>query len=237
MEISWYGHACFHLKHKDMSIVTDPYDDSLGLTMPRLKADIVTVSHTHPHHDVVNRVQGTFRKVDGPGEYEIGGVFITGATMYTMDDQRGQDQGDLNWQNVVYVYHMDGLKVCHLGDLHHIPTQSQVEALGDVDVLLVPVGGGRTLKAAKAAEVISLIEPALAIPMHYELPGLSLELDTLDKFLKEMGLGSLDPLRSLKLSKSNLPEETQVVVLACSATWQSQTRPQTAFKDENDRIA
>lgn len=217
MEITWYGHACFRLKDGHMVIVTDPFDESLGLTMPSLRTDIVTVSHAHPHHDVVKRLRGPFRRVDSPGEYEIGGVFITGIAMYPPKRREKPANNGAYEQNSVYVFQIEDLKICHLGDLHHVPTQSQVEALVDVDVLLVPVGGGHTLTAAKAAEVISLIEPSIAIPMHYQLPGLNLELDSLDKFLKEMAVGPLEPLSSLSLTKSKLPEETQVVVLACAA--------------------
>ena len=113
----------------------------------------------------------------------------------------------------MYVFDYDGITVAHLGDLQDVPTQSEVEALGTVNVLLVPVGGGSGLNAAKAAEVVSLIEPNLVIPMHYSTADTKLKLDSLGKFLKEMGLGKLDAQPSLKVTRSGLPDETKVVVL------------------------
>ncbi|MFQ5613574.1 MAG: MBL fold metallo-hydrolase [Anaerolineae bacterium] len=216
MEITWYGHACFRLKEDKATIITDPYSKELGLTLPRLSADIVTVSHAHPHHSEAARLKGAYRRIDGPGEYEIRGIFITATAMYPPNRQYTSQEEAVNDQNIVYVYQLDRIKICHLGDMRHVPTQSQVETLEDVDVLFVPVGGGRTLNAAKAAEVISLIEPSIAIPMHYALPGMTLEMDSLDKFLKEMGVSDGEGTGSLKLSKAKLPEETQVVVLNCA---------------------
>ncbi|MCB0222455.1 MAG: MBL fold metallo-hydrolase, partial [Anaerolineae bacterium] len=116
-------------------------------------------------------------------------------------------------KNNVYVIYMENLAVCHLGDISHIPSQSQVEGLGNIDILMVPVGGHNALNAAQAAEVISLIEPYIVIPMHYSLPQLTITLDPVSKFLKEMGIAKLDPVGSLKITKSSLPEETQIVVL------------------------
>jgi L-ascorbate metabolism protein UlaG (beta-lactamase superfamily) len=209
MEIIWYGHACFRLKDRNSTIITDPYDKSLGLTLPRSRADIVTVSHPHPHHNYLAGVKDEFKVVDGPGEYEIGGTFITGIRMApaTNKSQNGSSE------NNVFVFYMDDMAVCHLGDLDHVPTQSQVEGMGSIDVLLVPVGGKKALSAAQAAEVISLIEPYIVIPMHYHLSGITIPLEPVDKFLKEMGVARIDPVNMLKLIKSSLPEETQVVLL------------------------
>ena len=116
-------------------------------------------------------------------------------------------------QNNVFVIYMDDMAICHLGDLSHVPNQNQVEDMGNIDVLLVPVGGKMALNAAQAAEVISLIEPYIVIPMHYSLPGLTIKMDPVSKFLKEMGVAKSDPVNTLKLSKSGLPEETQIVLL------------------------
>ena len=210
MDIIWYGHACFRLKDRDSTVVTDPYDKTLGLSLPRPKADIVTVSHSSPHHNYVAGVKGDFKIVNSPGEYEIGGTFITGIRL---PPGKSGKNGDTLIQNNVFVIYMDDLVICHLGDLSHIPNQNQVEDMGNIDILMIPVGGKQALNAVQAAEVISLIEPYIVIPMHYNLPGLTIKLDPVSKFLKEMGVAKSAPISSLKLTKSNLPEETQIVLL------------------------
>jgi L-ascorbate metabolism protein UlaG (beta-lactamase superfamily) len=216
MEITWFGHSCFRLMERGMAaVVTDPYDDSLGYPPLRLKADIVTVSHDAPGHSNLDAVKGERRALTGPGEYEIGGVFITGIATSRAGAEAGKKKkgGENARSNTLYVFDYDGLTVCHLGDLDHVPSQSQIEALGAVHVALVPVGGGGGLNAAQAAEVISLIEPSLVVPMHYRTDAGSRDLDPVSKFLKEMGLGNAKPEPLLKVAKSNLPDETKVVVL------------------------
>ena len=208
MEIIWYGHACFRLKDRNATIITDPYDKSLGLTLPRLKADIITISHNSAHHNYTEAVKSDFKVVDGPGEYEIKDVFITGIHLI-----QPQKQNMPRKRNNLFVFYMDDISICHLGDLSHIPTQNQVEDMGNIDVLMVPVGGQQALNAAQAAEVISLIEPYIVIPMHYQLPGLTVNLDPVEKFLKEMGITTPTTESALKLTQSGLPEETQIVLL------------------------
>ncbi len=210
MEIIWYGHACFRLKDRNVSVVMDPYDKALGLPLPRPKADIVTISHDTLYHNYVAGVKGEFKVIDSPGEYEIGGVFITGIHLIGPKKKGSSEAGA---QNNIFVVYMEDLAICHLGDLSHVPTQSQVEDMGSIEVLLVPVGGLNALNAAQAAEVISLIEPNIVIPMHYQLPGLTVNLDPVEKFLKEMGLSKTDKVDTLKLTKSALPEETQIVLM------------------------
>ncbi len=211
MEITWYGHSCFRLTERGLAtIVTDPYDNSIGYDTPRLKADIVTVSHEAPGHNNVELVKGA-RPITGPGEYEIGGVFITGISTHQPADKKKKSENGT--KNTLYLFDFDGLTVAHLGDLDHVPTQAQIEDLGTVSVALVPVGGGGGLNAAQAAEVISLIEPSIVVPMHYKTPETTLKLDSLSKFLKEMGLGAVKAEESLTVKKNSLPEETHVVVL------------------------
>ncbi len=208
MDITWYGHSCFKLSDRGVTIVTDPPGDDLGYGRPRIRADVVTISHDHPGHN--NRVgfRGGPRVFDRPGEYEVKGVFITGIATYH-DGRSGSVRGPNN----VFLFDFDGVTVCHLGDLGHVPTQSQVEDLSDVDVLLIPVGGVHTIDASKATEVISLIEPHLVVPMHYKTPLETAKLETVDKFLKEMGLDPMPAQAELRVAKSTLPEETQVVLL------------------------
>ena len=211
MEITWYGHSCFRLTERSMAtVVTDPYDHaSIGYSALKLKADIVSVSHDASGHNFLKGVKGYSHMIDGPGEYEIGGVFITGV----QTDDNGKKKKEDKPRNTLYVFDYDGINIAHLGDLRQVPSRSEVEALGNVNVALVPVGGGGGLNAAKAAEVISLLEPNIVIPMHFSTPDSKLQLDKLSKFLKEMGLSSHETLPSLKVTRTGLPEETKVMVL------------------------
>ena len=209
MEIVWLGHSCFRLRAREAAIVTDPCPKSIGYSIGRPTADIVTVSHEHTGHNAVEAVAGSPRVVRGPGEYEIAGVLLTGIRTYH-DNQKGAEQG----ANTAFIVDAENLRLCHLGDLGHQPTPEQVEIIGAVDILLVPVGGGNTLGAAAAAETVSLLEPKLVIPMHYATPATTLKLDPLDRFLKEMGASAdLTTQPRLSVSHSALPHETQVVVL------------------------
>jgi L-ascorbate metabolism protein UlaG (beta-lactamase superfamily) len=213
MEITWYGHSCFRLTERNYAtVVTDPFDSkAVGYDALKLRSDIVTVSHDAPGHSNTDAVKGTSHVIDGPGEFEIGGVFITGVQS---DSSAGKKRTKENLaRNTIYVFDYDGITVAHLGDLNQTPTQSEIESLGTVNVVLVPVGGGGGLTAAKAAEVISLIEPNLVIPMHYSTPATKVSLDSLNKFIKEMGLSKPEPQPSLKVTRSGLPSETHVVVL------------------------
>jgi L-ascorbate metabolism protein UlaG (beta-lactamase superfamily) len=210
MEIVWYGHSCFRITERNMAtVVTDPYDHkAIGYSALNLKADIVTTSHDAPGHNNVKAVKGAKWKISGTGEYEIGGVFIT-AVPTGKSDKNGNDP------NMAFAFDYEGVNVAHLGDLKAVPTRKQVEAFGSVDVLLVPVGGGGSLNAAKAAEVVNLIEPGIVVPMHYSTPDTTVELNSLDAFLKQMGLGSeFEEQESLKVKKRDIPGDTKVIVLA-----------------------
>lgn len=176
--------------------------------MPRITADVVTISHDHPGHNNVRAVKGNPYVIAGPGEYEVHGVFVFGIPTFH-DKRKGRDRG----VNVAYLIEMEGVSICHLGDLGHVLTQSEAEALSEVDVLLIPVGGTSTLTAAAAAEVINLVEPRLVIPMHYKTPGSKLKLASVNRFLREMGIKKITPEESLKVTAGSLPDETKVVLL------------------------
>ncbi|HLZ71110.1 MAG TPA: MBL fold metallo-hydrolase [Dehalococcoidia bacterium] len=209
MEITWLGHACFRLKNRETTIVIDPFGAETGYN-PRAigEADVVIVSHDHPAHNNAGAVTGKPRVIQGPGEFEVGGVLITGVRTYH-DGSKGTKLG----RNTAYVVEMDEVRVCHLGDLGHIPTPDQAEALNGAEVLLVPVGGGTTLDAEAAAEVISLLEPRIVVPMHYQTPNATAKLDSLDAFCKQMGLAEPQPTARLNVTKTSLPLETTVTVL------------------------
>ena len=208
VEITWLGHSCFRIKGNQISIITDPYPPDLGYSLGKPAAHIVTVSHQHPSHNFIQGVGGEPKSVEGPGEYEISGVLIIGVTTFH-DDEKGSVRG----KNTVYLMEVDGVSVCHLGDLGHVLTTEQIEEIGDVDVLLLPVGGVSTIDAPVAAEVIRQLEPQAVIPMHYKTPAISRQLDPVEKFLKEMGIEKMEPRPKLSITKSTLPASTQVFLL------------------------
>jgi L-ascorbate metabolism protein UlaG (beta-lactamase superfamily) len=215
MDITWYGLSSFRIREGGVTIVCDPYDRVPGITLPKVRADIVTISHEQPGHSAVERITGEPKVVRGPGEYEIKNVFITGLTTY---HRRGK--GEAPERNIIFFFDFGDLIVGHLGDLGETPAQSEIEELnlGEVDVLMVPVGGGDILDPTRAVEVIGLFEPKIVIPMHYHQPQLTAPwaagLEPVDKFLRELGVSAPEPQETLKLVKSNLPEETQVALLS-----------------------
>ena len=209
MEITWYGQTCFRMSERGLAtVVTDPHPPETGLVFPRPRAHIVTISYDDDQCRYTSGVRGPSKLLDGPGEYEIGDVFVTGISTFA-DAKRGAARG----LNTIFTFRFGGLTVCHLGRLGHVPTQPQVENVGTVHILLAPVGGSGSLTPARASEVINLFEPNIVIPMYYKVPGLQVKLGTLNRFLKEMGLEKVDSQKVLKISRSNLTEETQVIVL------------------------
>lgn len=208
MDITWYGHNCFRITERGQAtIVTDPFDESLGYEMPKLRADIVTISYNAPAYANMAAVKGSQRFLQGPGEYEIGGVFIVAVATFNPK----VEQPD---RNVVYVMDYNSLIVAHLGRLDHVPSQSMVESLGPIDIALVPVGGGGSLSSSEAAEVVSLLEPSIVVPMHFKTDALrGVELDPVDRFLKEMGSNTIQEEPVLRVSAGAMPEQTQVVLL------------------------
>ena len=210
MEIVWHGLSCFRFMERGLaSVVTDPYSPESGLSALKLKADIVTVSHDAPNHNNVKAVKGTRRSISGPGEFEIGGVFITGLPMEDKSEESKKAK-----PNTLYVFDFNGLTIAHLGNLSFVPSQAQIENLGAVDIALVPVGGGRSISPSQASEVISLIEPSIVIPMQFKTGDEKPRLGAVSRFLKEMGITKLDPLPMLKIGKSGLSDDTQVIQLS-----------------------
>jgi len=207
VDISWYGLSCFRISERgQITVVTDPFAASIGLPEPKLKADVVTVSHDVPGHNNVETVKGPPYILTGPGEYEVGGVFIIGIALHNAKEENPR-------RNVGYMIEYENLTVLHLGDLDHVPEQSVIEEIGVVNVLLVPVGGGAGLKASEAAEVVALIEPHYVVPMHYAQDGLKLDLDPVDRFLKAMGVTKVQEAEVLRVNAATLPEQPQVVML------------------------
>lgn len=214
MDITWYGLSCFRIREGGVTVLCDPYDKSVGLTLPRIRADIVTVSHERPGHNSVERVAGEPKVLRGPGEYEVKNVFFTGLTTY-----HRRHGATLPERNVIFFMEFGDLTVGHLGDLGEVPSQSEIEELnlGEVDVMMVPVGGGDILDPTRAVEVIGMFEPKIVIPMHFQqtelTAPLAAALEPVDKFLRELGVSAPEPESLLKISKSTLPDETQVALL------------------------
>jgi L-ascorbate metabolism protein UlaG (beta-lactamase superfamily) len=209
MEINWLGHSCFRLKGKSAAVITDPYPPDIGYNINKPVARIVTVSHLHPDHSYVQAVGDEPKIISKSGEYEIGGVLIIGIPTYH-DTENGAARGS----NTIFLIEIDDINICHLGDLGHPLTSSQVEEIGNVDVLLVPAGNVTTVDASTAASIVRNIEPKIVIPMHYKTPAVTRELEPVDKFLKEMGINQITPQPKLIVTRSSLPLALQVVQLS-----------------------
>lgn len=214
MVISYLGHSCFKLEGKENSavLITDPFNKDCGLKIPKMAADIVTVSHSHKDHANTSDVRGIDAVapfvIDMPGEYEVKGVLIYGIPSYH-DKKMGAERGN----NTIFRIEMAEISFAHLGDLGHILSDNTLEQLEGVDILFVPVGGTYTINAKEASDVISRIEPRIVIPMHYKAKGLSLDICPIDPFLKEMGAGTTEITNKLKISKKDLPQGTMQVVV------------------------
>lgn len=224
MTINWYGQSCFQIvvsrgKNNQVFIVIDPFDESIGLRVPKLKADILLVTHNHPDHNNIKAVRPVSKEKDspflisGPGEYEVKQVFIQGISSFH-DNVKGAERG----LNTIYTIEAEGMHLCHLGDLGQKElTSDQLEKIGEVDILMIPIGGIYTISAKEAIKVMSQIEPKIIIPMHYQIPklkiGKGVKLDGLDKFLKALGIKSIEPINKLSIKKKDLsPEEAKIVV-------------------------
>lgn len=210
MELTYVGHSCFYIKGKKTSLVIDPYNpDMTGFKMPKQTAKILLNSHSHEDHSFNKQVNHE-KLIDTPGEYEVDDVYITGIPTFH-DNKEGEERG----KNIVFQIEIDGVSIVHLGDLGHELSEKYISKLGRVDILLVPVGGHFTIDAFVASKVISTLEPAIVVPMHFKSDDSSIkELDDLSKFLHEMGVSNPEKLDSLKI---NAPEsedkETRIVIL------------------------
>ena len=208
MEITWLGHSCFLIKGKEKTIVTDPCHPDLGYRLGEPEADIVTLSHFHPGHSYVEGVANDPKQIKGPGEYEIGGTFITGVASFH-DDKKGEVRG----KNTIYIIEIDGITLCHLGDLGHALDSHLVEEIGDVGILFLPVGEVTTIAIDTAMDVLRQLEPHIVIPMHYKTKTFTGKLGSVDKFLDKMRIPDLEAKPKLSITASALPSGMQIVVL------------------------
>ena len=215
MKISWYGQSCFKLLVKTnigdkITIITDPFSKEIGLTPPRGTADIVLVSHDHYDHNNVKTFSAEPFVINSPGEYDIKGVFIKGIYSFH-DTSQGKERGG----NTIYIIEAEDMKVCHLGDLGQKElSDNQLEKIGDIDILMVPVGGIYTINGSEAVKIINQTEPSVVIPMHYKLPNLNIKLNSVDKFLEEIGGEKETIIEELSVQKKDLIEgEMKVAVM------------------------
>lgn len=210
MDILWHGQACFRIKGKIANILIDPFDPKVtNLKAPKdFSADVVLKSHDHADHNYITEVTGQPVIIEGPGEYEVKGVAIVGVTSFH-DKTEGSERG----KNTLFNLLVDGLSIVHLGDLGHLLTEEQIAAIGNTDILMLPVGGFYTIDSKEAAEVVAQLEPKIIIPMHYSIEGHNPNLAGVEGFLKEMGSENITPLPKLVITKDKLPDEPQVIVL------------------------
>lgn len=209
MDISWLGQACFKLKGKQATIVLDPYSDQIGFKLPKVEADVVAVTHDHYDHNASSEVSGDPFVITGPGEYEIKGINVVGIPSFH-DNKKGQERG----KNILYSVQIDGVRIAHLGDLGQDElTSAQIDSLGNVGVLMIPVGSVYTIDASTAAKIAASLEPDIILPMHYQDTDAKVNLEPVEKFLKEMGKEDVETVKKLTVSRDRLPSEPQVVLL------------------------
>lgn len=209
MKVKWFGHACFLLTSDNgVKIVTDPFDDTIGYELPEVEADIVTSSHNHYDHNNKDIIKGDFLFLNKPGTFSSKGIEITGITTYH-DEVKGNARGT----NIIFKYNIDGIQVCHCGDLGHVLAVEQISELGRVDILLIPVGGTYTVDAEKATEVVKQLNPSITIPMHFKTEALAFKIDGVDNFLNAGGDWERAGLQELEINRDNLSEYSKILVL------------------------
>lgn len=208
MNISWYGQSCFRIESKGTSLLIDPFSKEIGLRAPRLNDNIFLISHEHYDHNNIEGVTPEQFVIRGPGEYEKSGVYVEGIMSYH-DKMQGTQRG----LNTIYLIRMEDMKLCHLGDLGQDKlTDEQVEAVGDIDILFIPIGGKYTIDGKEAAEVVKQIEPKIIIPMHYNVPGLKVDIEGPQKFLKEIGIKP-EEVETYRIAAKNLPTEEMKLIM------------------------
>jgi len=210
MKIKWLGHSCFLLTSSGgVRVVIDPFNETVGYKVPAVEADIVTTSHDHFDHGYVQAIKGSFKHINKPGRYSERGIEIVGIPTFH-DEAQGSKRG----KNIVFKFTVDGINVCHCGDLGHVLTAAQAKELGPVDVLLVPVGGFYTIDHDEAAAVVTMLQPAVTIPMHFKTPVVDFPIAGVDKFLTGMGGGKELGKQELELTRDSIASFAGVVVLA-----------------------
>ncbi|MEK7579966.1 MAG: MBL fold metallo-hydrolase [Patescibacteria group bacterium] len=209
MTITWYGHSCFRLENKDVSVLIDPFSSEIGLRPPKIKDTFVLVSHDHYDHNNIEGMPEESFLAKGPGEYEAKGIFVKGIQSFH-DKSQGKERGS----NTIYVIRIEDMSVVHLGDFGEGKlSEEQIEKIGDPDILMIPIGGTYTINYKEAVEAVHEIEPKIVIPMHYKIQGLKIDIEGPEKFLKEISLTPEKAEKVYKIQKKNLPVEEIKVIL------------------------
>jgi L-ascorbate metabolism protein UlaG (beta-lactamase superfamily) len=215
MNIQYYGHSCFKISLKpagrgqnEVVLFIDPFDKSIGLRPPQGQADFVLVSHDHPDHNNVEALKGEPRVIDLPGEYSVKGVNIIGIPSFH-DDKQGQEKG----LNTIFVIEGEDFKICHLGDLGTDLSEKQLEKIGTVNVLFIPIGGNYTINYKKAIEIIKKIEPNIIIPMHFKLKGTTADIEDETKFCADLSYCVKDRPSKLNLKSKELEGKNMEIVI------------------------
>lgn len=209
MKVKYLGHSCFQITgNNGITIVTDPFDNTVGYKALDVSADIVTMSHNHFDHNYSEGIKGDFKALNKVGIFYVKDVNITGIASYH-DNVKGVKRGS----NVIYTYEIDGIKLCHLGDLGYIPDTKQLEEIGGVDVLFIPVGGYYTIDANDAVEIVNLLKPSIVFPMHYKTPVVDFPIESVDAFLKKVGGGEKLSLSEIEINRDDLHGQKRVCVL------------------------
>ena len=206
LQIRWHGHSCFEITN-DITLVTDPHDGkSIGIPAPVVEGDIILVSHDHYDHNSVKSVEkGGSKVVKDERKRTVLNVDIKGIKTY-----HDENSGEIRGENIIFKFLIDGVSFCHLGDLGHKIEEDIVEKIGTVDILFIPVGGNFTIDSDDAWEIIKLIKPTIIIPMHYKIGGLSLPIDTIDKFLEKSNFKILKVGNEIDFEKADIPKETEI---------------------------
>lgn len=208
MTITWYGQTCFRIStlkkgNGSVNILIDPFGREIGLRPPKNEADILLITY-----NIKGTLSGNFFLINGPGEYDVKEVYIQGIP------SKLSQEGGTSGKITIYTIEAEGVKICHLGKLNQKElTPDQIEKIGKVDILIIPIGGKETLNAGVAVKIMSQIEPKIIIPMYYQIPKLKIKLDNLTKFLESLGIKSLEPLSKLSIKKRDIPEEEVKVII------------------------
>ena len=207
MDITWLGHSCFRLHDADMVVVTDPYPTSVGLRIDNRPASVVTVSNAHPNHNNAESIEGDPKVFSNPGEYEYNGVTVRGVMTPLADGQPQEER------NVAFSIEIGAINICHLGDISIPLTTRLIDELKPVDVVLVPTGGHCTIDMDQVYQTLQDLDAKIVIPMHYKTEGIKVDVDSIDNFVRRMGLDEIQAQPRLVVTSTNLGTDMRVVVM------------------------
>ena len=211
MKVKWLGHSCFLItSEKGTKLITDPYAVGGGINYSPIKesADIIIVSHDHSDHNNVSAVQGQPQIIKGSGINDVSGIEFKGIATYH-DKSKGKERGG----NTVFCFTVDGIRLCHLGDLGHLLSQEQIASVGDVDILFIPVGGFFTIDAAEASQVCTQLMPKVIIPMHFKTTKCAYPIGAVEDFLKGTERVRKWDTSEIEFQAGKLPAESKIIVL------------------------